>query len=234
MKVAIIDDEEQIGLQISDCIQRFSAEHGILMDTSRYTSGSAFLKCYKKCYDIIILDVDMPQLNGIETAKEIRKHDQDVTIMFITNIAQYAINGYEVDAVSYMLKPVLYQDFAMTFYRVVSKAMQRTERFIPIETSDGLQTIRVSDLVYVEVLSHYLFFHTTDSTYKVRGTITEFLGKIKAYYFAQCHRSYLVNLRFVKQISKNEVTANSIKLPISRSYKESFVEQYMKYVHGEF
>ena len=103
MRIAIVDDEKLERERLQQYVQQFSEESGVEMETVTFASGDTFLEAYQKVYDIIIFDIDMPGTNGIDTARKLRQTDTDVTIIFVTNIAQYAINGYEVDAVDLSL-----------------------------------------------------------------------------------------------------------------------------------
>ena len=159
--------------------------------------------------------------------------DSNVTIIFGTNIAQYAINGYEVDAVDYILKPVSYYDFSMKFHRTVAKAAQKKEHTIKIETAEGTRRLRLPALIYVEVLSHYLYFHTTKRDYRSRGNISEIEKELEKYNFVRIHRSYIVNLKYVSKVLSKEVTVGEHVLPVSRNYKEKLKDEYLKYIRGE-
>ncbi|MCB5386990.1 LytTR family DNA-binding domain-containing protein [Blautia glucerasea] len=233
MKVAIVDDELEMRQIMTDYVKRFGEEAGIDLETVTFESGEQFLKDYKMIYDIIIFDIDMPGINGIDTARKLRETDTNVTIIFVTNIAQYAINGYEVDAVDYILKPVSYYDFSMKFHRTVAKAAQRKEHIIKVETAEGTRKLRLPALIYVEILSHYLYFHTTKRDYKVRGNIGDVEKELEKYNFVRIHRSYIVNLKYVNKVLSTEVTVGSAILPVSRNYKEKLKEEYLKYIRGE-
>ena len=233
MKVAIVDDELEMRQIMTDYVKRFGEEAGIDLETVTFESGELFLKDYKMIYDIIIFDIDMPGINGIDTARKLRETDSNVTIIFVTNIAQYAINGYEVDAVDYILKPVSYYDFSMKFHRTVAKAAQKKEHIIKIETAEGTRKLRLPALVYVEVLSHYLYFHTTKRDYRSRGNISDVEKELEKYNFVRIHRSYIVNLRYVNKVLSKEVTVGDKVLPVSRNYKEKLKEEYLKYIRGE-
>lgn len=233
MKVAIVDDELEMRQIMTDYVKRFGEEAGIDLETVTFESGELFLKDYKMIYDIIIFDIDMPGINGIDTARKLREIDSNVTIIFVTNIAQYAINGYEVDAVDYILKPVSYYDFSMKFHRTVAKAAQKKEHIIKVETAEGTRKLRLPALVYVEVLSHYLYFHTTKRDYRSRGNISDVEKELEKYNFVRIHRSYIVNLRYVNKVLSKEVTVGDKVLPVSRNYKEKLKEEYLKYIRGE-
>ena len=233
MKVAIVDDELEMRQIMTDYVKRFGEEAGIDLETVTFESGELFLKDYKMIYDIIIFDIDMPGINGIDTARKLRETDSNVTIIFVTNIAQYAINGYEVDAVDYILKPVSYYDFSMKFHRTVAKAAQKKEHIIKVETAEGTRKLRLPALVYVEVLSHYLYFHTTKRDYRSRGNISDVEKELEKYNFVRIHRSYIVNLRYVNKVLSKEVTVGDKVLPVSRNYKEKLKEEYLKYIRGE-
>lgn len=233
MRIAIVDDEKIERERLTQYVRQFSEESGIEMETAAFSSGDAFMEHYQKVYDIIIFDIDMPGTNGIDTARRLRKIDTSVTIIFVTNIAQYAINGYEVDAVDYIIKPILYYDFSMKFHRTVAKAAQKKEHVIQVETTEGVRRLRVDAIVYVEVLSHYLYIHTETAEYRCRGSMAEIEQELAGYGFVRIHRSYLVGLKYVEKILSKEVTVNGQVLPVGRGYKEEVKTAYMKYIRGE-
>lgn len=232
MRVAIVDDEQEVRDQLTQYIRQFSEDSGVELETIPFSSGDAILQNYAMNYDIIIFDIDMPGRNGMDTAREIRKTDQNVTIIFMTNIAQYAINGYEVDAVDYIIKPIGYYDFSMKFHRTVSKAMQRVDHIIKIDTADGIYRVRMAAILYAEVQSHYLYFHTRKNVYKSRGNIQDAMNELAPYGFVQTHRSYIVNLKYVDRIKSSEIVVAGESIPVGRSYKDDVRQRYMQYVRG--
>lgn len=232
MRIAIVDDEKSIRLMMKEYIERFQEESGIAMDITMFCSGVELLENYKKIFDIIIFDVDMPGLNGMETAKKVREQDNNVTIIFITNMAQYAINGYEVDAVDYIIKPISYYDFSMKFHRTVAKASQKKDHIIMIDTAAGCRRLKVASITYVEIISHYLYFHTEKDVYKVRGSMKEWEGELKSYGFARTHKSYLVNMKFIEEIKTKDLMVNGEQIPLGRGYKDELFQNYMQYIKG--
>lgn len=233
MRIAIVDDERAERERLQQYVARFEEESGVAMENVSFPSGDAFLEHYQKVYDIIIFDIDMPGTNGIDTARKLRETDSEVTIIFVTNIAQYAINGYEVDAVDYIIKPIGYYDFSMKFHRTVAKASQKRNHVIQVDTTEGLRRLRTDTIVYVEVLSHYLYIHTTAAQYRCRGSMAEIEQELAGYGFVRIHRSYLAGLRYVEKILSKEVTVGGQILPVGRGYKDKVKTAYMKYVRGE-
>lgn len=233
MRVAIVDDEQRVREQLREYVGRFAAESGLEMQTELFSSGDQFMQDYRMVYDICIFDIDMPGTNGMDTARKLRKMDKNVTIIFVTNFVQYAINGYEVEAVDYIIKPVGYYDFSMKFYRTVEKAAQKQDRIYVIQTSEGARRLHVNDIIYIEVLSHYLYFHTEKSVYKARGSMNQLEAELMPYFFVRIHRAYLINLKYLENILAKEVVVNGTLFPLGRNYKDLVKQEYMKYIRGE-
>lgn len=232
MKVAIVDDDAQDRSTLTEYLQMFSAESGVVVEQTSYESGDAFLATFKKQFDVIVFDIEMPGTNGMDTAFDIRAKDPDVIIMFVTNMAQYAINGYEVEAVDYIIKPVSYYDFVMKFQRAATKVAQKRDRILMIKTDEGVQRLRTAAILYVEVQSHYLFFHTAKDVYKSRGSIQTVTEELSLQGFVQVHRSFIVNLRCVDKITHNEVIIGGDSVPVGRAYRNNLKQSYMRYVNG--
>lgn len=233
MKFAVIDDMDDSREMLRSYLARYCREAGLLADIALFSSGTDFLSQYKLIYDLILFDIDMPgDLNGMDTARRVRELDSYVTIMFVTNLAQYAISGYEVGAVDYILKPVAYPDFAMKMKRALRRVAQQTDHAVTIATAGGQQSVPVSAIRYVEVLSHTVIYHLDSGTVASRSTIRDAQVLLEPYSFCRVHKSYLVNLAFVESISGKEVTVKGEALPIGRVYRDSLLQSYMSYVKG--
>ena len=231
MRIAIVDDELAMREQLAKYIKQFADEKQLLMETCLLPSGDAMLDGEDRNFDIIIFDIDMPGTNGLDTARKIRETDENVVILFVTNIAQYAINGYEVDAVDYVIKPVGYYDFAMKFQKAVRRAERNQENQLVIDTVNGPVALNTSVILYVEVMAHYLIYHTADREYRVRASMKEHEDTLRSYHFARCHKSYLINLKHLKSLSSSEVIVGELSIPMGRAYKDSLLNEYMNYLH---
>ena len=233
MRIAITDDEQAVREELAGYVQRYAAVHGIECEVSRYSSGDALLDAFRpEYYDILIFDIDMPGTNGINTARRIREQDGQAVILFITNIAQYAINGYEVEALDYIIKPIGYHDFALKFERAERKAGQQKQDTLLLNSTEGIVPVRVQDIVCIEANAHYMVYHTDRGAYRVRGSLREHETEMADRHFSRVQRSFLINLARVERITSAGVEAGGETYSFGRPYKESFMLDYMKYLGG--
>ena len=232
MKIAIVDDEQIERNKLQEYIKKFSEETGTTLDIYSFSSGDQLLQDYRLVYDIIMFDIEMSGTNGMDTAKQIRKIDKRVTILFITNLAQYAIEGYDVEAIDYILKPVTYLDFAMKMRRAFRKVSQKEDNTILVETVEGVKTFRLSEIYYLEVLAHYLIYHTKSGDFKLRGSLKDAEAQMIPYNFFRIHKCYIVNFKYITAVKSKEIIIDDIPLPLGRAYKETFMQEYMRYIKG--
>lgn len=137
INVAIVEDDKKAAERLSSFFSKYGAEHGIEFRTVHFESSVNFLSVYSCDYELIMMDIDMPEMNGMELVRRIRERDTEVMIIFVTNLAQYAVKGYEVDAFDFMVKPVTYAEFSMKMLRAVNCMRQRQGRNIWVSTRGG-------------------------------------------------------------------------------------------------
>ena len=231
MRIAIVDDEQTMREQLANYIEQFAVEKRLALDTCLFPSGDMLLENPDRDFDIIVFDIDMPGTNGLDAARKIREADENVVILFVTNIAQYAINGYEVDAVDYIIKPIGYYDFAMKFQKAVRRAERNQGNTLFIDTVNGPVGLNTDAILYVEVISHYLIYHTADAEYRVRASMKEHEDTLRGYHFSRCHKSYLINLKQLKGVNASEVIVGEYSIPLGRAYKDNLLNEYMRYLH---
>ncbi|MDD3339028.1 MAG: LytTR family DNA-binding domain-containing protein [Lachnospiraceae bacterium] len=232
MYVAIVDDEKMQRDIMSTYLTRLGEKFKVQIQMDEFVSGDMFLKQYKSGYDVIMFDVDMPGINGIDTARKIREIDQNVIIMYVTNIAQYAIMGYEVEAIDYILKPIGYDEFSMKFQKVIRKVQQKADQYMLFEFREGLKRLKISDFYYIEVQNHNLHYHCQSGEYHMRGSMNTQENELRGYHFSRIHKSYLVNLAHVKKMTSDTVEIDDEKIPVGRAYKERLMQDYMNYLRG--
>ena len=233
MNIAVVDDNLNDRKMILDYLSQFFNESGGDYTTSTFEDGVSFLKDYSFSYDFIIFDIDMPQMSGIDTAKELRKKDSNVTIMFVTNMPQYALEGYSVEAVDYVLKPLSYPDFRLKMKKATRYILRNSVKKVTINTTEeGLITVDSSDIYYVESKLHYIYYHTKKGIYKMRAKLTEVEDILLPYHFARSGGSFLINLAYLEKIDGNEIVVADETLPLSRRMKASLMSAFTKYMGG--
>lgn len=216
---------------MAEYLEQFTAETKVSLASICFETAGAFFAAFTGQFDLVIFDIDMPGMNGVEAARLLRKLDSDVIIMFVTNLPQYALAGYEVDAVDYVLKPVSYGDFCLKLRKTLRYVGRNRESRL-LHTTEGVVSVIPREILYVESELHYLTYHTFDQTYRVRGTLTEAENSLHSPSFARCNNSCLVNLRHVSAILRDDVQVGTALLKISRSRKKEFLEQFTRYLGG--
>ena len=233
LKIAIVDDEREMTDLVEGYVRKYAAQKGIAFQITVFHDGETFLTSYTADYDIVLLDIEFGNgLNGIEIARELRKMDESAVLMFITNMPQYAINGYEVNAVDYVLKPVNEVEFCVKLAKAMRFVRKNAEEKLLVHTVDGDVYFFTSDLYYVEVFKHYLIYHTASGDFRGRGTMKEAQERLERFAFARCHNCFLVNLKYVESLNGSEITVAGQKVQVSRSRKSEFMELFARYVGG--
>lgn len=232
IQIAIVEDDPAARMRIRECLDYISSENGVGFDISEFPSGFSFIGQYKPEYDIVFMDIDMPGMNGMDTARALRKMDSNVVLIFVTNMAQYAISGYEVDALDFILKPVNKYSFAVKVKRAIARTTKRTDEYVPIKTDGGLHRVRITAIKYLEISGHYVIYHTTGGDYAEYGTLKEVEAKINRPHFVRCNRSFLVNLRHVSSVNKDSVYVDGDELIISRPQRKTFLAALSEFMGG--
>ena len=233
IKIAIVEDDETDFNLLRDCIVRFGKEKGYEFAVEHFCTAAAFLGGYRAQFSLLFLDIQLPEQNGLDVAKEIRKTDELTPLIFVTNMAQYAVSGYEVNAVDFIVKPVEYYNF----YMRMNKAMRIVNRNLAAQTAiitaKEKQLIPSSQLIYAEVANHDLLLHCTGDTYKMRMQLKEIEAQVPPSLFFKCNVCYLVNLAYVAYYAEGFVyLKNGEALAVSRARKKDFVKALASYIGG--
>lgn len=233
MRIAVVDDSIEDAQRIAGYLEQFQAEHHLNFQIKVFYASFDFLEEYHGNYDVIFLDIEMPGSDGLEAAREIRKRDRTVGIIFITSLAQYAIDGYEVQAIDFMVKPVGYYNFSVKLEKAFRFIESRREQDILITNKEGIVRIMVSEILYIEKDRDYLVIHTKDGCFRTRGSIKEIKDKIGMLPFSECTSGCLIHLDYVKRVGKeNVVLTSGQELPLSRRQKKQFTQDYINFVGG--
>lgn len=227
-RVAVVEDDMKYQQQIFSYFELLRKEQGLEFQITAYSDGIDIVDNYKGIYDLILLDIEMPLLDGMTAAERIRTYDEDVLLIFITNLAQYAIRGYSVNALDYVLKPMTFPAFSMKIQRACKIIDKKRDKYILLNSENGTSRIAVSNIYYVDVTDHLLTYHTVAGDYRVFGVLKDLENQLGDT-FVRCNKCYLVNLDYVEGIAEDVVTVHGIPLKISRSRKRDFVQKISKY-----
>lgn len=232
IRIAIVEDERRERAHLRDCLAYMAEKEQLEFDIVEFGSGEEFLGGYQPVYDIVLMDIELPGINGMETAKALRRLDSFVLLVFVTNMVQYAVSGYEVDALNYILKPVNRFDFALKMNKAISRTAKRTEKSVQIRAGKDLYMLPVAAIRYLEVDGHYIVYHTTEGDYSEYITLKEAEKKLNKPYFVRCNRCYLVNLKYVSAVRDDVVQVGRDELLISRPQKKAVLNALAVFIGG--
>lgn len=227
--VAVVEDDDKSAELIDGYVRKFSEANGIALAVKRFKNGVDFISDYSPSFDIVLMDIEMPLMDGMEAARKLRELGDKSPLIFITNVAQYAVRGYEVGALDFMVKPVSYFNFTVKLKKAIDVVAAQRNNFVAFVQKDGVKKIYIDDLLYVEVFKHRLFYHTASETFEVRGSMKEAEEQLGPRDFAKCNSCWLVNLKYVTEIRQNFVWLGEEKLQISRNKRKEFLAAVVRY-----
>ena len=232
-RIAVVEDEQQYRDEVCQYIEQYATEHQLTFDVTTYTDGQEIVDDVQKHYDIIFFDIEMTQLNGMDAAKVIRERDVNVVMVFITNMAQYAIEGYEVGALDFVLKPIDYYGFSFRLARALGRVQKKQGNLeFAINTPGGIKKLNSNDIYYIEIENRFLVYHTAEGDFSQRGTLQSAEEMFQNYHFVKCNHWYLVNLKYVTEIEENIVHVAGSRLEISRRNRAHFLKEVTEYIGG--
>ena len=217
IKFAICDDEPAMARELAGYLARYLEEHEVTAySVSSFSSGRALLEAADG-FDVIFLDIQMEQPDGMETARLLRRQGDHSLLVFVTVLMELVFDAFQVEAYDYLTKPLDAARFARTMDRVLQTLEQRTAASIVIQQGSGCEVVPLSDVVYCEVLGRKVYLHKAD------GTITGYYDRLEQLErrmdrrFFRCHRSYLVNLDHVRGCQAGQVLlSQGERIPVSR------------------
>lgn len=230
MRIAVCDDEELFRIEFKTILDKVLVNSEYDIDT--FSGGSSLYEAFlKNPFDLVFLDIEMPGIDGITLAKRLRAVSENVQIVFLTSHIEYALEGYEVNALRYLVKPVDINKLGEVLKYIQDKKNNSRQIMIKQEGEDIV--IDISDVIYIESLDKNVRIVTSKSEYITRYNISDYEEELKNSGFFRSHRSYLISLSKVKKIVKNDVVMDGdISLPVSRSNVKALKEALYAYVEG--
>ncbi len=238
IKVGLCDDTIDYNKKMENHMERYGKENHIEVKFTSYGSGSQLLLNFqKRKFDIIFLDVSMPDLSGFETAKRIRNVDENVSIVFCTSY--YTISnvskGFEVDADDFLSKPLLYKKVENILNKIYKKKLLCADEKLFLKCQDGLITLQLSDIIYIHTRNKLLILYTINGEVQNNQRMSELEKRLSKRMFFRCHNSYMVNFDYVEGLKNDHVLVKCnnqqlIEIPVSKYKKEEFLQAFAGYV----
>lgn len=224
MNIAIVEDMQPDRDTLQNCISSYADRNKLSFNVNCFSDGISFLDKYKPVFDIVFMDIQMPYKDGMTVARKLREVDSSVCIVFVTNMRSYAIQGYEVEAVDFILKPISQEVFDFKFKRILKSADKAKSSDITITSKSVIQKVRAADIDYIDVVNHKCIYHIGESEIESWDSLSKIYETLKSFNFAYCNSCYLVNLAKIVAVEEDmAVLLSGVKLKISRAKRKEFI-----------
>ncbi len=233
-QVAIVEDEIDAKDSLESCIWRYADETGEGFQITWFSNAIEFEEARQK-FDLVFMDIQLPGISGIEAAQLLRTYDDQTPLIFVTNLAQYAVKGYEVSALDFIVKPLSYFNFRLRMDKALRHMHRNAGRSLVVITRDGMRIVPLSDIVYVEVSNHELVYHLwgNDAPLAVYGSLRKVEGEVEGGPFVRISSSHLVNMNYIRAIRGPAITVEGeATLYLSRSRKKSALAAITRFIGG--
>ena len=230
IRIAIVEDDITYSNQLEGYLHKYETEYGEAFEITTYTDGNLIVGDYHSQFDIILMDIEMQYMDGMSAAEAIRRVDKEVVIIFITYTPQYAIRGYAVEALDYIVKPISYFAFSQRLARAIIRMKKREQKSVIISVKGGVVRLPVNSIYYIESQGHDIIYHTSSGDYVTSGTLKDAEEALASLHFFRGSKWYLINL---SQVEGLEESAAKLKggssVVLSRGRKKEFMEALAQY-----
>lgn len=240
IRICILDDDPVSANQINQTLNEYLSTHKISFEIDQYERGDRLLKALfteNEAYQIYFLDILMPGITGIQTAKEIRKLDKSAHIIFLTSSSEYAIEGYEVRAYDYLQKPLDSERLFRTLSELLGAVEKPSAKWLQIKFNGILKNIPYNNICYIEAQRNKLLVvQNNGEKLESYGTFSGILNLLKEEAeFTQTHRSYIINMRYIKEFTSTSIKLQSgYQIPVSRNFSGSAKQDYFEFAKSFF
>ena len=232
IRIAIVEDEEVQYKILNEHLLRYEKESGECFEIEYFKDAVGFISDYSYNFDLIFMDIMMPDLDGMKAAERLRKVDENVALIFVTNMEQYAVQGYNVSALYFLLKPVKYNDFRLKMQRTVNYiAKSRKNDYLMLNLPGEKRKVFTKDIKYVEVFAHDVVFHTFEEEIHTRGTLSLFEKQLDGN-FCRINSCYLVNLNYISSVKDRSIFIGEEELSISYARKKAVMKALAEHASG--
>lgn len=216
VNIGICDDELHYRLKIKEILEETLNLHHIHYNIYEFSSGEELLNNYPKDLDILIMDIQMKNINGMETARKIREFDENLEIVFMTSFIEFVQDGYEVKAYRYILKPISERKVSKNIIPCIKEIMKKRNKYLTLNVKNYVDRIKIDSILYIETDRPNILIYTRDNIYTSKMSISKIEKTLSEYGFFRCHNSYIVNLKLVESMNGKNVVMNGKDIPISK------------------
>ena len=234
MKIAVIDEDRAFAENIKSYADRYCKEcgGGDTFEITSFADGVSFFAAERVLYDIVYIGCVMSKMDGMRVAKKIREYDRETALVLAAENIDYAVGGYEVCAADFLKKPIAFAAFSRGLDRIIG-SLRKNEKTLNIKARRGYARVAVRKVEYVEKDKNYLVYHTLADDIRERGVLGEKKDELAGYGFSRINSGCLVNLMCVKRVDGDFVTVGGKILPISRSCKGEFYDEFERYMKNQ-
>ena len=198
INIGICEDELHYRVNIKDMLGDILSTYSINYKIYEFSSGEELLSNYPKDLDILIMDIQMKIINGMDTARKIREFDQNLEIIFMTSFSEFMQEGYEVKAYRYILKPISERKISRNILPCINEIMKKKNNYLTINVKNYVDRIKIDSIVYIETDRPNILIYTNDNKYTTKMSISKIDKILREHGFFRCHNSYIVNLKLVE------------------------------------
>lgn len=216
INIGICEDELHYRVNIKDMLGDILSTYSINYKIYEFSSGEELLSNYPKDLDILIMDIQMKIINGMDTARKIREFDQNLEIIFMTSFSEFMQEGYEVKAYRYILKPISERKISRNILPCINEIMKKKNNYLTINVKNYVDRIKIDSIVYIETDRPNILIYTNDNKYTTKMSISKIDKILREYGFFRCHNSYIVNLKLVESMNSNTLKIGEKYIPISK------------------
>ncbi len=229
IKVAVVEDEKHMADVFLEMLSRYEQEKMQTFQVAYFSCTTDFLSADRD-FDIVFMDINFQNdMDGIRASHKLRERNNKTLIIFVTSFSSFAVKGYEVEAFDFIVKPVVYVDFALRMTRAIKRVNINKPAGVVIRNGAAVKRLDVNEIKYIEIFKHKLIYHTTKGDIESYGTLGAVEEELPENIFFRCNKYAIVNFRYVKNIDGGALTVDGEVLSLSRSKRKECIEAFTRY-----